>query len=495
MAFVPGFEHDIFISYAHVNNPGGEEGAGGWVTQFHRVLEEQLLQHTGKSLKIWRDRRLDRNNDFDKTIKTAVESAALFLSINSTAYKNSAYCQDEARWFHERAQQDGFGVSLDDRRRIFHTLINQQPFSDWPAPFQGMTAYKFFEQVPDDDIGLTLELDSPLFKIEFKALVRQLTRTLLIFKDLAAKRGKPPVAAINPPRLAQPGNGFKVFLAATSDAQLRMRKRLATELEAKGISLAASLPPPHENAAHDERAVAELQQTSLSLHLLDATPGQEIVGAENCFYPQRQLELAQQHAPSQLIWVPRKLNVAEIEDEEQRAFLQQLELAPRQANGYKYLLYDSVDEIVREVLAKQQELAQALAAANASTAALLDAHVRDLSQAIELFDLRLGERNVPFKTNWGNDDPRKNLADLAKGLKESSHLILVFGQVPRDWVINRLREAVKICLEDEFRVKPCGIYFAPPHHLGEGKFDFGALPVLQFDHATLDQVLPRWLAQ
>ena len=79
MAFVPGFEHDIFISYAHVNNSGGEEGAGGWVTQFHRALEAELIQLTGKNLKLWRDRRLDRNQEFDKTIKTAVESSALFL--------------------------------------------------------------------------------------------------------------------------------------------------------------------------------------------------------------------------------------------------------------------------------------------------------------------------------------------------------------------------------------------------------------------------------
>ena len=45
MAYIPGFEYDIFISYPHVDdladNASSEEQLG-WVTQFHRRLEVEL---------------------------------------------------------------------------------------------------------------------------------------------------------------------------------------------------------------------------------------------------------------------------------------------------------------------------------------------------------------------------------------------------------------------------------------------------------------------
>ncbi len=493
MAFVPGFEHDIFLSYAHVNNPGGEDG--GWVKRFHQALQQELIQLTGKQLDLWRDRRLARNNDFDKTIKAAVESSALFLAINSHAYRQSPYCQDEIKWFHERAQQDGHGVSLgddQDRRRMIHTLINSQPFTSWPTPFQGMMAYNFFEAVPDDDIGLPLEPDSPPFKNEFKTLVRELARTLLIFKDTVEKRRARPTPASLVK--ADPA-AISVFLADTSESQQQIRERLVNELERESIQLAKALPPPYDSPAHDAEAATVLQHASLSVHLLDGWRGRKIDQAKNDYYPRRQLELARQHTTAPMIWVPRKLKLDELDDEEQRDYLRGLESAPRAAGDYGFMVYDAVDDIVREIVARQQKFAQQQTAANSEASALLDAHLRDMSHALECFDPRLSQRNVPLKTNWGNDDPRKNLDELARSLKAASHLILVFGQVPRDWVVSRLREAVKICVEDDFRIKPCGIYFAPPHKLDDGRFDFGTLPVMQFDSATLDQTLTQWLAR
>lgn len=52
MVYLPGFDHDIFISYSHLNNPPGESGTEGWVTRFHNVLDAALRQLTGKELKM-----------------------------------------------------------------------------------------------------------------------------------------------------------------------------------------------------------------------------------------------------------------------------------------------------------------------------------------------------------------------------------------------------------------------------------------------------------
>ncbi len=489
MAFVPGFEHDIFISYAHVNNPGGEDGAEGRVARLQRLLEDRLGELTKKAdLKIWRDTRLARNEVFDETIRREVERSALFLAIHSTAYQQSDYCQQEVEWFDRRTRADGHGLSVNSLHRVFNLLLSDIHHTQWPPAFQGATKFDFFVKAEGDPIALPAEPDSPQFKREFDTLLRNLCRTLFVFKE-ALEKQRPLPAPITKP------DAFTVFLADTSESQQQMRERLVNELERESIQLAKALPPPYDSPAHDAEATTVLQQVSLSVHLLDGWRGRKIDQAKNDYYPRRQLELARQHTTAPMIWVPRKLKLDELEDEDQRDYLRGLESAPRAADDYGFLVYDAVDDIVREIVARQQKFAQQQTAANSEATALLDAHLRDMSHALECFDPRLSQRNVPLKTNWGNDDPRKNLNELAEGLKMASHLILVFGQVPREWVVSRLREAVKICVEDDFRIKPCGIYFAPPHKLDDGRFDFGTLPVMQFDSVTLDQTLTQWLSQ
>jgi hypothetical protein len=60
MAYVPGFEHDIFISYAHVDNASADN-EDGWVTRLHSSLLKLIPQKIGRAenLSIWRDLKLN----------------------------------------------------------------------------------------------------------------------------------------------------------------------------------------------------------------------------------------------------------------------------------------------------------------------------------------------------------------------------------------------------------------------------------------------------
>jgi hypothetical protein len=173
MTYLPGFEHDIFISYAHRN-----EGADRLVSRFHERLESELGQ-LAKDLNVWRDKRkLDGNQLFDQTIRTALERAGLLLALNSHAYKESDYCQREASWFCDRAQKDGWGLSIGDRKRVFNALLNNLAPGEWHTAFAGASGYPFYENTPGEEIALPCDPDS----IEFKTIIRELTRDL--FKTL-----------------------------------------------------------------------------------------------------------------------------------------------------------------------------------------------------------------------------------------------------------------------------------------------------------------------
>jgi hypothetical protein len=69
MAYIPPFEHDIFISYAHVDNQTASQKEDGWVDCFHKHLEVRLAKKLGRMglVEIWRDDKLERGQLFDKT--------------------------------------------------------------------------------------------------------------------------------------------------------------------------------------------------------------------------------------------------------------------------------------------------------------------------------------------------------------------------------------------------------------------------------------------
>ena len=84
MAFLPGFEYDIFISYAHVDNLVATTLDRPWVESFHRDLEHAVAKRIGESLgsvKFWRDdKKLDGAHLFDETIEEAIDKSAIFIT-------------------------------------------------------------------------------------------------------------------------------------------------------------------------------------------------------------------------------------------------------------------------------------------------------------------------------------------------------------------------------------------------------------------------------
>src|SRR5499426_1388079 len=208
-------------------------------------------------------------------------------------------------------------------------------------------------------------------------------------------------------------------------------------------------PPPDHRVAGERRS-----------------PGSDIEDAPDQFFTHRQVELGKQSARAQLIWLPNSISYEAIAYEQHREFLQSLENAKRDSSGYRFIREPlTPDAVIREILAWRQRHEEELAPKNIPSAAVLDAHFQDLSNAIESLGPRLEKRKVALEINYGEDEPRKNIGNLMDKLKKASRLIMVFGRWKREQFEFRLREALKMCLEEEGRLKPCGIYFAPPHSL------------------------------
>ena len=85
MAYVPKFEFDIFISYAHVDNLTTPGESQGWIETFQKFLEVFLSRRVGRigSVEIWRDPTLDGSQLFDQTIENRIQKSAVFLAFKS----------------------------------------------------------------------------------------------------------------------------------------------------------------------------------------------------------------------------------------------------------------------------------------------------------------------------------------------------------------------------------------------------------------------------
>jgi hypothetical protein len=110
MSHVPGFRHDLFLSYAHLEDQT-------WLSGFEAALRQALRDRLGQDPSTWQDTgQLRIGENWQTEIEEAIDRTAAFLAIVSPAYLNSSWCQRERRRFLERVAGGGLpGPALEER--------------------------------------------------------------------------------------------------------------------------------------------------------------------------------------------------------------------------------------------------------------------------------------------------------------------------------------------------------------------------------------------
>ena len=164
MGLVPGFEHDIFFSYAW-DDDRKTAGDSRWVREFVDALRDELHQTPLiRAIQKDADRRVDiffdekdlsQDQPLDNELKRKVQSSACLVILMSENYlKNANYCRREREWFYERMQQGGtlnkFGAS---HYPIFLVRIGPTDrFESYPPELRaGGVGYNFFRNTDDDE--------------------------------------------------------------------------------------------------------------------------------------------------------------------------------------------------------------------------------------------------------------------------------------------------------------------------------------------------------
>ncbi len=183
MAYVDGFKHDVFLSYAPVDDQTASAGEPGWVSAFERHLRielDQLAGHRG-AVKIWQRNRIDGAEDVRRVTRKAARASAVFVALSSNGYLTDKSCRDELAWFQRAASADRFGLAVGDRLRIANVLLTNVDRRDLPSDFGGAAGFDFHDAEREDQIGRRSEIDSPEFKKQLRPLVDAL---FALFKAL-----------------------------------------------------------------------------------------------------------------------------------------------------------------------------------------------------------------------------------------------------------------------------------------------------------------------
>jgi TIR domain len=170
MAYVPGYRHDLFISYAHGDDRD-------WINRLVDRLEPALSQRLGINPSIWiDDHKLRQSRDFSKEIPDSVKDSAVFLLLPSPTHIRSRYCIDqECKVFAEtiadkrvRFSGEGFANELFALRCPILPIDRNEHWTLFP----GLT------DIPFCDESDTFAVAGSEFETSFRRLVGELVGVL-----------------------------------------------------------------------------------------------------------------------------------------------------------------------------------------------------------------------------------------------------------------------------------------------------------------------------
>lgn len=314
MAYVPGFTHDIFISYAH------EEP--GWVTDFHEKLTVLLARFLGRRevFSVWRDPKLRGNDEWEGTIEAAYHGSAVGIFILSPGFLASEWCGRELDAL--AALQEAQGHSRPaGRSRLFKVLFSHVPEAEIPDRLRAVNGYPFhiFDSTTgrEEQFRRTRESDSDQrYWTSLGDLARNLAEMLKDMRRLAETGAAPP------PRV-----GPTVYLAEVTDDIVGEREELRRTLVQHGVRVLPEEPLPSAVVELRARLRAELAQAALSVHLFGSFYGKRPAGEERSF-THLQYAMAAEIGPPRLLWVPHDVDPGRVRETEQRNLLASLESEP-----------------------------------------------------------------------------------------------------------------------------------------------------------------------
>lgn len=461
MTFVPGFEHDVFISYAHANNERLVKDDEGYVTRLYEDLTHFLTAELGRReyFSVWLDREeLRGNDDFDAKLNASFLNSAVLVCVCSQSYVESAWCRRELITFsnHKHPQFD-LKVGAHGSFRIFRLDVGEVVEQHPEVPqffFKDMLGIKFYEEI-EGGVDIPFRRADPAGDEQrYWKAVRRLAHDIA---ELLRQMKKLPPPAPEGGAVADPAPVTTVFLAETADdledqragvkSALEQQSQARAALKEMGLRVLPEFPLSLGDPGLADRLRATLRSADMSVHLLGPLPGKTPVGETR---PLVQLqwevasEVARERPLPRVAWLSNDLDPTKVK-EQHRAFLQSLE--ETDGNSPPEVLRVGIEEL-RELLiarlfpptAKGPEAAQQDEAEEIDRLVYLTYLPEDRDGAVQLKDALRRERLDVKLFRYEDRDPQL-LARIHNASLERSDGVVIFYGTNALWLDQLVEEA------------------------------------------------------
>jgi hypothetical protein len=434
MVYVPDYHHDVFVSYAHLD----DQGESAWVTNLVRHLDTELRQRLGtKDLRIWIDHNLDGNRPLTPEIMEAIRRSATLLLIASPSYVASEWCVRERNAFL------AFARDCVSQGRIFIVRCRDIDPLALPPEFGDLIGFKFWTRDPDNGgvtrpLGLT-DLREPAYFASIINLGDKLAQKL---KELKAARAPGGHSS------AVPG-AEHVFLARSTDDMETREAELISYLTQAGSSILPEIWYREDDEQEFRAAMrADLDRCSVFVQLLSKLPGRRAKFADGRRFPAIQHDIAQEMGKPILQWCELGDDPVAVGDEAHRTLLE-----GAWACGF--------EEFKRAVIEASRRKAQTPKSRAANVGVFVNADKADLGIARQLSEL-LAQQGVESYWPIIEGSPEKVRQDLEANLNSCDGLVLIYGASEPSWVRDQLRQGRKILSQRDRPLAALAIYFGPP---------------------------------
>jgi hypothetical protein len=138
MSYVPLFDHDLFLSYAHGNSLE-------WIRALEKSLRQQLQERLGDSIKIWQDDNQIRfGQNWTEEIQCTLERSAVLLAVISPNYRASEWRDDERNIFLDRCKAAN-QLKAGSYHRFLKAITTPWPDKDQEQFYPELEHIDFFE--------------------------------------------------------------------------------------------------------------------------------------------------------------------------------------------------------------------------------------------------------------------------------------------------------------------------------------------------------------
>jgi hypothetical protein len=451
------FEHEVFISYAHLDNKPILDEEKGWITQFDELLDTLLGQYLGSEARIWRDNMLRGDDIIRDTISLQLPRIAVMVSILSPRYIKSEWCLWEVKEFCEKARQTG-GFRIGNKSRIYKVVKTPIRNGEPPTIFNDLKGYEFFHAKDKDNrprefgVGYGAE-EKKNFLDRVGDVAYDIANLLEIIRVLPDENEEQRMADEPPPDDEPPQNGgapnaVVIYLAEPTPDLYLEYSNIRRDLLQRGYKVLPEQPLPIKADEAIAQAREDLEQCSLSIHLIGEEYGLSPEGDTRSYaYLHNMLAEKRDSDPnfSRLIWMPKGNKPEEVR---QWGFVK--ELLNATTSGNTDLLQTALEEFKTAIQDMIKDISEGKTKSRHEPK--LDSDARTIyivydkmdAEAAGLLDTYLLSMGYETYLPMMGDDEAANRKDHDEKLLKCDAVLVYWNSAPKLWLLMKLDDLQKV---------------------------------------------------